>query len=316
MLISIIIPFYNSKDFIERSLRSCLDQRFSNIEIILIDDGSTDGSSLIVSRFCGEDSRVRLLSQENSGASAARNKGLEAAAGEYVMFLDSDDTIDPDMIEDLLEVVKDNPEIQVVQTMVPNDMKHQAVEGIYSSEQSVKCLLEGSWWGPVCKLIKREVIGDIRFPDKTISEDYLFNYLLFSVIDSLYYKDKCYYHRTDRPDSLSKIPLSKRTFDEYYNIKAVSDMVSAEHPYYQSLADSHLAGTCLKLLFSIFHNKKEKQYHHELEVILDCIRSKYGSFIKNPHISLKERILLSACFSEGCAKLSERMYSLYNMLLG
>ena len=308
MLISIIIPFYNSEEFIERSLMSCLTQSYSDIEIIMVDDGSTDKSSQIISVVSGGDSRVRVISQKNAGASAARNKGLDVARGEFVMFLDSDDWIDPDMIQDMLQIVKDHPDIQLVQTRVPNDMKQQTEEGVYTTERSVKCLLEGSWWGPVCKLIRKDAIGGIRFPDKTISEDYLFNYQVFSSTDALFYKDKCYYHRTSRPGSLSRIGICKRKFDEFYNVKAVSDMVAVDFPHNQSLANVHLAGTCLKLLFTILGNHAEETYQEELNDLLKCIKANYFSFLGNPGIPKNERLLLSTCISIPFAKLTENLY--------
>ena len=308
MLISIIIPIYNSEDFIDRCVSTCLSQNYSDIELILIDDGSTDSSYDICKGYQESDSRVTSIHQENAGASAARNKGLDVAKGMYVMFVDSDDWIDQDMVDNMVLVALEHPEVQVIQTRVPKDMRHQSREGIYGSEEAVKSLLEGSWWGPYCKLIKRDTIGDLRFSKNTISEDYLFNYQLFSQLDNLYYTDRLYYHRTNRPNSLSKLKLSKRKFDEFNNVKTVSNLVAEDFPQYQQLADLHLAGTCLKLLYSILKNHSGSQYYAEMEEIVDCIRSKYFSFLKNPHIPWKERILLSTCFSKNTARLSEIVY--------
>ena len=122
--------------------------------------------------------------------------------------------------------------------------------------------------------------------------------------------DNCYYHRTDRPGSLSKIQLSKRKFDEFYNVKEVSDRVKVEYPQFKLLADSHLAGTCLKLLFLIFEDRAERQYSDELELILDCIHDNYSSFLKNPNINQHQRVLLACCFSKTSARFSERVYHL------
>lgn len=309
-MVSIIVPVYNSSDYINRCIDSVIGQKYADIEVVIIDDGSNDDSLAICKDIASKDSRVKVFSQPNSGASLARNRGLDIATGGYVMFVDSDDWIAPDMIERMMSVFQANPEIQIVQTRVPGDMKDREGDQVLSGAQAVKYLLEGSWWGPVCKLIRRELISGVRFPEATISEDYLFNYQLFNNSECVYYLDKCYYHRTNRPGSLSKIQLSKRKFDEFYNVKEVSDRVDIDYPQYKLLADSHLAGTCLKLLFMVFENRAEKQYSGELELILDCIHDNYFSFLKNPNINQHQRILLASCFSKASSRFSERVYHL------
>ena len=100
-LISIIVPIYNSEAFLEKCVRSILCQTYSNIEVILVNDGSTDGSAAICERLAGNDNRIRVIHKENGGTPGARNAGLDIAKGEYVGFVDSDDTIEPDMYEQL-----------------------------------------------------------------------------------------------------------------------------------------------------------------------------------------------------------------------
>lgn len=311
MTVSIVVPVYNTVEYLSRCIDSCLNQTYADIELILVDDGSSDGSSDICKSYLESDSRVKFLSQQNRGASVARNVGIDASEGDFLLFVDSDDWIEHDMVFDLVSVAVNHPEVQVVQTRVPSDMKIQQGSGILSGPQAVRCLLEGSWWTPSCKLLRRDSLGDERFPIKTISEDYLFNYQLFNKIGYLYYLDKCYYYRTSRPNSLSKIELSKRKFDEFHNVKEVRDRVSIDYPQYKLLADSHLAGTCLKLLFLIFENRAEKQYPDETALILDCIRDNFFSFLKNPHISNHQRVLLASCFSKYSARFTERLYHSY-----
>jgi glycosyltransferase involved in cell wall biosynthesis len=314
MIISIVVPVYNTEKYLSRCIDSCLNQRCADIELVLVDDGSTDESYEICKNYYNSDNRVRLISQQNGGASAARNVGIEVSHGDYLMFVDSDDWIEPDMIDRMIYVIRDNPKIQIVQTRVPADMKNQVGNQIFGGNEAVRCLLEGSWWGPICKLISKELIGDIRFPEKTISEDYLFNYRLFNKANYVQYLDICFYHRTDRPDSLSKIQLSKRKFDEFYNVKEVSDWVRVDYPQYKLLADSHLAGTCLKLLFLIYENNADSQYETEREMIMDCIRSNYHSFIRNDFINKNQRLLLATCFSKYSARISERLYHFFKQL--
>ena len=185
---SVIVPVYNSSEYITRCIDSVIGQKYADIEVVIIDDGSQDNSLAICKDIASKDSRVKVFSQPNCGASSARNSGLDISTGEYVMFVDSDDWIEPDMIDGMMNVFRDNPEVQIVQTRVPADMKNQVGNQFLCCNEAIRCLLEGSWWGPCCKLIRRDLIGDTRFPEKTISEDYLFNYLLFNKANYIQYK--------------------------------------------------------------------------------------------------------------------------------
>ena len=97
--ISVIMPVYQAGPFLRDSVRSVLGQTFPDFELILVDDGSTDGSAGLCDTLAGEDSRVRVLHKKNGGVSAARNDGMDLAGGEYIYFCDADDTIAPDALE-------------------------------------------------------------------------------------------------------------------------------------------------------------------------------------------------------------------------
>lgn len=104
-MISVILSIYNAEDCLERCVNSVLRQSFRNIEIILIDDGSTDQSNILCDEYAKNDSRIKVVHKKNGGVSSARNKGLEIASGEYIMFLDSDDTFAPHACEVLLKII-------------------------------------------------------------------------------------------------------------------------------------------------------------------------------------------------------------------
>ena len=101
--ISIVVPVYNAEDYLDRCLHSVMDQEFTSYEVILVDDGSTDASSLICDRYSSTDPRFVTIHQANKGVSAARNAGINMAQGEYVMFLDSDDVLLPFALETMME---------------------------------------------------------------------------------------------------------------------------------------------------------------------------------------------------------------------
>lgn len=107
MFISIIIPVYNAEPFLDKTIQSILSQTYKNFQLILIDDGSKDNSLQICYRYQREDSRILVLSQENAGSSAARNYGLIKATGDYIMFVDADDCIEENMLEELVKIAKE-----------------------------------------------------------------------------------------------------------------------------------------------------------------------------------------------------------------
>ena len=104
-LISIIVPVYNVEPFLRRCLDSILGQTYKNLEVILVDDGSTDASGTICNEYCAKDPRVRVFHQVNAGISAARNKGLDKSSGSFIVFVDSDDYIELNMVEVLLSAI-------------------------------------------------------------------------------------------------------------------------------------------------------------------------------------------------------------------
>ena len=113
-MISVIVPLYNKEDFVATSIGSILKQSYSDYEIIIVNDGSTDKSVNIVKAF--NDRRIRIINQENAGVSAARNKGIEEAKGEYIAFLDADDVWNEDYLATLMELVENYSQCDVFAT--------------------------------------------------------------------------------------------------------------------------------------------------------------------------------------------------------
>ena len=106
-MISVIVPVYNVEKYLRACLESIVNQTYRDLEIILVDDGSTDSSGIICGEYAEKDARVKVIHKENGGASSARNAGLNIAQGEYITFVDSDDTIELDMIDCLLSSVRE-----------------------------------------------------------------------------------------------------------------------------------------------------------------------------------------------------------------
>ncbi len=188
-LISIIVPVYNMEEYLERCVNSILKQTYSNLDIILVDDGSTDSSLQICNMMQESDARIRVFHKENGGSSSARNLGIAEAKGEYFGFVDSDDYIEEDMYWQLMEgilhydlsiaqIARD--EISEDGSMRPFVCRPPETNVVYSSEQFMRDLLLHIGDCSFCtKLLKRDLFSELKFPDGALNEDF---YLLIQFL--------------------------------------------------------------------------------------------------------------------------------------
>lgn len=218
-LISVIIPVFNGESYLRSCLESVLSQTLADFEAIVVDDGSTDGSSRICDEFSARDDRIRVIHQFNQGVSAARNAGLELATGQYIFFIDGDDTIVPETLESLYDAASDGDyDIAASGYSLVKETgeaeNHVVVSGsssVFSGDSIIEWMLSDAdtvWfvcWG---KLIHRRLLfpsGElsIRF-EKIMQEDMLFCMTLYLRAAAIVYLDKVLYRYIDRADSLSK----------------------------------------------------------------------------------------------------------------
>lgn len=210
--VSIIIPAYNIAPYLERCLESVRNQTYKGIQIIIIDDGSTDQTGKIADSFAEKDKRFHVIHKENRGVSAARKTGLEQADGEYIGFVDGDDYIEPEMYEKLIDLaVEYGADITHCgyQMVFPDrvDLYHGTGElRIQDSHTAVKDLLEGTMVEPglVNKLYRHDLFKGIEYdPEIVINEDLLLNFLLFHRVYRSVFLDEPLYHYMVRKNSAS-----------------------------------------------------------------------------------------------------------------
>lgn len=222
--VTVIVPAYNAERTIEKCLRSVLNQSYHELEIIVVDDGSTDKTYSICKSIESNDDRLKVIRQVNAGPSAARNKGIDLSTGNYLMFVDSDDWIDQDNIENAVaraeqtcaDIVlwnlcfEENGRSKINSPLLgdnrifnKNDLNNLMFLLLtYVSENRNMSNL--SITGPVCKLFRREVVGKNRFPvNQRLGEDLVFLMDISENIKKMLYINKCYYHVSVRNDSLS-----------------------------------------------------------------------------------------------------------------
>lgn len=217
-LISLIIPVYNRENFITRCINSALSQSYSNIEIIIVDDGSTDSTPSIIKDFSRQKSNIKVVSQPNSGAAEARKAGVKGAKGEYLMFIDSDDWIIPEAVDFLYNKSSEhNLDVaygMMVQYINETDRINllHPFEGIISGETYVSHLFDSSCKASSCAgLFKKSLWEHDIYPSKRIPcEDIYCNILLSQFINKIGLYNHPIYYYFYNPNSLTTtMSLSK-----------------------------------------------------------------------------------------------------------
>jgi glycosyltransferase involved in cell wall biosynthesis len=225
LLISIIVPVYNMEKYLDRCMDSVLNQTYTNIEVILVDDGSTDSSPKMCDEYAEKDSRIKVVHKENGGLSDARNAGLKVATGAYIGYVDSDDWIEPDMYERMYNAcVKNDAQLCVCRYFSEYDGKTVSggtgKETVFDREGILRTYICGSddyiiYNSVWSKLFKRELVGDMVFPKGRNSEDIMYTTKAFCRLEKAVYIDTCLYHYVlDRKDSIMNVGRSVRMFKD------------------------------------------------------------------------------------------------------
>ena len=228
-LISIIVPVYNVKDYIEKCLDSICGQTYKKLEIIVVDDGSTDGSGEICDKYAQLDSRIKVLHQSNAGQSAARNKALDIAQGEYLGFVDSDDWIEEDMYEFLYHLVKENQaDISICSHYKDRGAKSVAKYAsgkvfVFTRDEAIRALVIDKQVRNylVDKLYKRQLFDNIRLPLNRVYEDLAVSYKVFYGATKVVMQEIPKYHYVIREGSTTQSKYNPQK--EYQLFLAVSE---------------------------------------------------------------------------------------------
>ena len=222
--ITIIVPIYNVEKYIHKCVDSIIAQTYKNIEIILVDDGSTDHCPVICDEYAESDSRIKVVHKENGGLMSARQAGLKAATGEYVGFVDGDDWIEPDMYENFADVInKYKPDMALCEFYFSYPEKrspsNQKLSGTFYKKADLETeiyptmLFNNTFYSfgifPCCwsKVFKRTLLEKCLYPvtpEIRIGEDAAFTYPCLLEAESMAYIDKCLYNYRVNPESMTK----------------------------------------------------------------------------------------------------------------
>lgn len=283
---SIIIPVYNSSLYLEQCIQSVLSQTFKNLEIILINDGSTDDSLSICNRLAKGNARVKVFDQKNKGQGSARNLGLKHAHGTYILFVDSDDALAKNTIELNYQILEQDPSIECLQ--FPIFMKYgnedayirKNIEKKYQLESNEfrKFILEDnviSWI--VCdKIFKRDSIKNLKFREDIKFEDNFFMMEYVQIVKSFYSSDKGLYYYYFREDSTTTSKLSelkeRSTLEVLYLILSFLNPKKECDTFYKYLIRLINVNKSLKVNFN--SNFKEFYKYKKQVNILDAFNAK------------------------------------------
>ena len=242
--ISVIVPVYNSINCLERCVRSLCAQTYENLEILLVDDGSTDGTGKLCERLAAEDGRIVVRHKENGGASSARNAGLSMASGDYIGFVDSDDYVDSYVYEELACALEKGayPVAQISRDEVDEAGGRLAdvcvppeKERFCDSETFIKELLLHQGDSSFCtKLFPREIFAGHRFPEGELNEDFRLLLEILQVIPGIGILPKQGYHVVCRQDSTTRRrtndSFSRVFLDIVENADMVQELVDRKYP--------------------------------------------------------------------------------------
>lgn len=225
-LITVIVPAYNVEEYLSECLDSALNQTYSNLEIIVVDDGSKDNTGKIADDYAKKDERTRVIHKENGGLSSARNAAIEVMKGKYFTLLDSDDYLVKDCIEILHDnIVENDCDIAgIVDAHDETSLGQGGNVNVYPKEEAIDRYLVGAYSeASCCKLYKSELFKDIRFPEGKIHEDTFTTYRVLEKTEKVCTNDyRGYYYRV-REDSITNLTYTDRNYDKVEACRIIND---------------------------------------------------------------------------------------------
>ena len=313
--ISVIVPIYNVELYLKKCIDSILNQTYSNLEIILVDDGSTDSSGEICDTYANK-KNVVIIHKKNGGLSSARNAGLDVATGKYISFIDSDDYIEPDMYEKMISVIeKTDKDIACCGRIVNVYGSHENVEFTvpeikeYTKTEAIRqVLLLGEIDVSACdKIYKKELFNKIRYPEGKISEDAAIIMELLNQSNGVVHAAEPFYHYVLRKRSISKSSYSVKNLDVLENIKSTEKYINK---YYSELNDDYKIYACLtsaaQLILINGDKQAKKQFQTAYLELKKYFNDGYKQTKKRSNITFKKKLELFF--------IKHNLISLYNIM--
>lgn len=312
MGLSVIVPVYNGEKYIEDCLRSILNQTYKKLQIIVVNDGSTDNTLSIINNIAKEDNRIEVINKANGGASQARNIGLQYVKNEFVTFVDSDDTLDLDMYEILMKYCESNCYDIVhcgYKRISKDNVKLVTGTGniyIQNNIEALRCIIEGnlfvgSLWN---KIYKQQLFDNISFDDSlTINEDILINYQVFQKSEKSIFIDIAKYNYFERNSSVCNTTKV---------INVLEDSLKVSKIIYDT-CDTVLKDKARDKYISCLINLYRNYYYAKDYIKIKNLKREIKQFYKDKNIKNKKN-KLSAYLIIYCPYLYSIIYKIYDRI--
>lgn len=282
-VVSVVVPVYNAEKYLENCIESIINQTMKDIEIVLVNDGSTDNSGKICKQYEQKDTRIIYVEQKNQGVSVARNKGKDVATGEYILFVDADDEMDLTMIEKLYsDIQKYNSDIAVCniqKVKCKDEVKKNKVEDIsvcsITQENALKSFfteskLEIGVWN---KLFKREIIENINYyVGRRMNEDKFFSFESIMKAHVITYRNEGLYYYYERDNSVTKQKFDGKWFDNIFFAEKIYEIITMDKPNLEREARHQLVMTKYYLILAMKRKKADIRYKEEYEKLINDIK--------------------------------------------
>lgn len=298
-LLSIVVPVYNVEPYLNTCIRSIVEQTYTNLEILLVDDGSTDQSGAICDEWARKDSRIRVIHQENGGAGQARNQALDQVQGELIGLVDSDDFLHPNLYAHLYSLM--SPQVDIAECAIcltegedaPLEDGSQAQVQVYSRLEAMKLHIQDRLFcqTPPNKLYRRSVVGDIRFPVGNLIDDEFWTYRVLGNARSLAASSSRMYAYRQQAESAMHKPFSLRRLQGLDAKVQRLAYIRRELPTLEYEARYDLFFTCLYAMQGCQRslNKEDMAVaEKKIRVILEQITP----LAPNPEAAVKRNLLL------------------------
>ena len=301
--ISIIIPVYNVKKYLVACLGSVLAQNYEDFEVIIIDDGSTDGSSEICDRYAKRHKNISVKHQKNHGLSHARNEGIKRATGEYIMFLDSDDEITPDCLTYLYNLnrrYRTKLSISPINEVYHSHIKNQGAgykEKVLDTKECLARMLneEGFTLVAYAKLYHKDLLKDVRFPEGLIHEDVATTYKLIMKCKKIAYGNQPKYNYYIHKDSITNQKFSQEKMPLIGITDAMCDDIDFVFPDLKDITDLRRVHSRFSILRQMTQAKNLTPAQQEAKKsIIHYLKTHRHVVLANSQSTFRDRLAMQA----------------------
>lgn len=307
-LVSVIVPVYNAEKYLERCLDSLLRQVYSPLEIILVDDGATDGSAQICDTYASrseEGCTITVIHQQNTGASIARKNGIAVAKGEYLTFVDADDVVSPQYVSALYEAILKHGttmsvcRYEIGKSVADFQFAEKFASRLLDETELFQRFFKYEFWGFPGALYKKTLFETVDFPEATVNEDYYVKAQLFCRDSKVAEVNAPLYYYEKHVGSLSNLKISARALGEFDNAYATWQIVKIQKSNYAPHAFSIVCEVAAKWLYQLNNTSIKKEEWVLLEYrgsIRKFLSSNWRGILSNSHLLWKTKVVLLCNF--------------------